>query len=127
MLIRVREGTYNPQGEIDHDDTLEPSGRELWSGTVDDLAAASLHAANVLADPGTWYKLEQFKDLLGSANVTEEGGVHSTVSTPQPGVNKPWVATIEVAERNAALMVCRSVLQHIEQLDRVGDVWIRVE
>lgn len=127
MLIRVREGTYNPQGEIDRDETLEPDGRELWSGTIDDLTAAALHAADVKADPGTWYTLEQFKELLGGANQSEEAGVYSTVNTPQPGVNKPWIATIEVAERTAALMVCHSVVKHIDQLKKVGHVWIRVE
>lgn len=127
MLIRVREGTYNPQGEIDREETLEPSGRELWSGTIDDLTAAALHAADVKADPGTWYELGQFKKLLDGATGAEEGGVFSAVSTPQPGVNKPWIATIEVDEQSAALMVCRSIVEHIEQLRTSSDVWIRVE
>ena len=127
MLIRVQEGTYNPNGQIDLDETLEPSGRELWSGTIDDLTAAALHAADVKADPGTWYKFAQFKALLDGANGTGDDGVFSAVSTPQPGVHKPWIATIEIAERSAALMVCRSIVEHVEQLRPSGDVWIRVE
>ena len=127
MLIRVQEGMYNPQGEIDREETLEPKGRELWSGPIEDLAAAALHAAEVKADPGTWYKLDEFKALLNGASAGEEGAVFSAVSAPQPGVYKPWVATIEVAEQSAALMVCRSIVEHIEQLKTSGDVWIRVE
>jgi len=34
---------------------------------------------------------------------------------------------IEVAESAAALMVCRSVIEHVEQLKKANNVWIRVE
>lgn len=127
MLIRVKEGPYNPSAGVDRPEALEPIGAELWMGEIDDLAAAALHAAGVGAEPGTWYKLGQFKSLMAQAQDTGEHDVFSAVSAPQPGVQKPWVATIEVAERSAALMVCRSVIEHVERLASSDDVWIRVE
>lgn len=127
MLIRVKEGPYNPLDGADHLEALEPAGRELWMAEIDDLTAAALHAAGIGAEPGTWYELEQFKTLLGNAHAPGENDVFSAVSAPQSGVYRPWVATIEVAERSAALMVCRSVVEHVERLASLNSVWIRVE
>ncbi|KRA56249.1 hypothetical protein ASD79_17985 [Caulobacter sp. Root655] len=127
MLIKVREGIFDPQGQPDGDGLLEPKGRELWAANVDDLSAAALHAAGVLVDPGEWYRLEDFKSLVGGAANANEYGVFSAVSAPQPGVGKPWIATIEIAEPKAALMVCGSVIDHIEQLQLDSSIWIRVE
>ena len=127
MLIRVKEGPYNPSGGVDRPEALEPVGGELWTGEIDDLTAAALHAAGVGAEPGTWYELEQFKALMADAEDAGEYDVFSAVSAPQPGVHRPWVATIEVAERSAALMVCRSVVEHVGRLASSNDVWIRVE
>lgn len=127
MLIRVREGPYNPSGIQDRPEALEPVGRELWAGDIDDLAAAALHAAGVRAEPGTWYELKRFKELVKDANEANSENVFSTVSAPQPGVQRPWVATIEVDESSAALMVCRSVVDHVERLRTLIDIWIRVE
>jgi len=127
MQIRVLEGMYDPHGGIDQDDALEPKGREIWSAEVEDLTAAALHAAGTLVDPGTWYKLEQFKELVNVADPAQNANVFSTVSTRQSGVGRPWIAVIEIAESAAALMVCRSVIEHVEQLKTVNGVWIRVE
>lgn len=127
MLIRVKEGPYNPSDGVDRPEALEPIGGELWTGEVDDLTAASLYAAGVGAEPGTWYELKQFKALMAEASAAGEHDVFSAVSAPQPGVQRPWVATIEVAERSAALMVCRSVVEHVERIASASDVWIRIE
>ena len=127
MLIRVREGPYDPSGILDRPEVLEPVGRELWAGDIDDLTAAAVNAAGVRAEPGTWYGLERFKALVKDADGANSEVVFSTVSAPQPGVQRPWVATIEVDERRAALMVCRSVVDHVERLKTSTDVWIRVE
>lgn len=127
MLIQVREGPYNPSGVLDRPEALEPVGRELWTGDIDDLTAAALNAAGVKAEPGTWYELGRFKVLMGDADNAVGEAVFSAVSMPQPGVQRPWIATIEVDERSAALMVCRSVVDHVERLPASGDIWIRVE
>ena len=127
MLIRVREGPYDPSSILDRPEALEPIGREVWAGDIDDLTAAALNAAGVKAEPGTWYELEQFKSLVKSADGVISEAVFSTVVAPQPGVQRPWVATIEVDERSAALMVCRSVVDHVDCLNTSTDVWIRVE
>lgn len=127
MLIRVLEGTYNPLGGIDQDDALEPTGREIWTARIEDLTAAALHAAGTRVSPGTWYGLEQFKELVNAADRADEASVFSTVSIRQSGVGRSWTAMIEVAESAAALMVCRSVIEHVEQLKKANDVWIRVE
>lgn len=125
MLIRVREGPFLPQGQAEM--ALEPAGNEIWAATVDDLSAAALHAAGVAVDPGEWYAMEEFKRLVYAAGGNAEAAVFSAVSTPQAGVGKPWIATIEVAEPKAALMVCTSVVDHIERLRANRAVWIRVE
>lgn len=127
MLIRVVDGTYNPDGTVDRDDTLEPRGREIWKAKVEDLTAAALHAAGTRVDPGTWYELKQFKELVDAANSTDDSKVFNTVSTTQSGVSRSWTAMIEVADSVAALMVCRSLIEHIEQRERASDIWIRIE
>ncbi len=127
MLIRVVDGTYNPHGRVDEDSALEPKGREIWRADVEDLTAAALHAAGTRVDPGTWYELKQFKELVNAADPADEASVFSTVSTRQSGVGRSWTAMIEVAVSAAALMVCRSVIEHVEQLKKANDVWIRVE
>lgn len=127
MLIRVKEGPYYPAGRDDRPESLEPVGSELWSGEIEDLTAAALRAAGIGAEPGTWYELQQFKALMAQARDADEPEVFSAVSAPQSGVQRSWVATIEVAERSAALMVCRSVVQHVERLTSTNNVWIRVE
>lgn len=127
MLIRVKEGPYDPRSSQDSPEALEPVGRELWAGEVDDLTVAALNAAGIKAEPGTWYKLEQFKALMIDGGDAVGEHVFSAVSAPQPGVQRPWVAIIEVDERSAAMMVCRSVVDHVERLKAPGDAWIRVE
>jgi hypothetical protein len=127
MLIRVLEGTYDPDGGIDRNDAVEPKGREIWTAGVEDLTAAALHAAGTQVDPGTWYGLEQFKRLVSAAKSADEANVFSTVSTRQSGVGRSWTAVIEVAQSTAVLMVCHSVIEHLDQLKKASDVWIRVE
>lgn len=127
MLIRVQEGRYNPGGDVDQPGALEPAGRELWSSMIEDLSAASLHAAEIKADPGTWYPFDEFKALLNDASQAPAAQVFSSVNAHQPSVHKPWIATIEVEEQNVALMVCRSVVDHVEQIRNDREVWIRVE
>jgi hypothetical protein len=126
MLIRVREGAFSPQlpsGET----SLEPKGSELWAANVDDLSAAALHAAGVTVEPGEWYSIEDFKRFVDTAAESAPAAVFSAVNAPQAGVGMPWVATIEVAEPKAALMVCTSVVDHVERLGSDRSVWIRVE
>lgn len=127
MLIRVLEGAYDSHGVTELDGAVEPKGREIWAAEVDDLTAAALHAAGTGIDPGTWYGLDQFKELVNAADPVDEASVFSTVSTKQSGVGRSWTALIEIAEATAALMVCRSVIEHVEQLNKTSNVWIRVE
>jgi hypothetical protein len=128
MLIKVRDGIYNPTGTLDRDDTLEPKGRELWSHVVEGVTVTALLDAKVAIEPGSWYSLDQFKLLIEAADPSTDGGIYSTVSTIQPGVGRAWVATMEVRELNAALMVCRSVINHVERLSIQGsEIWVRVE
>jgi hypothetical protein len=127
VLIRVRTGVYTPAGAVDREETLEPKGQELWFGEVRDLTVTALLDAKVAIEPGTWYPLEDFKALIGRAHPDGDGGIYSTVNTAQPGVGKAWIATIEVKEVSAALMVCRAVIDLVERLRGEAETWVRVE
>lgn len=127
MLIRVVEGVYDPKGTSDQDYSVEPKGREIWKSEIEDLTAASLHAAGMHVDPGTWYAFEQFEKLVDSANPEDEDRVFSTVSTIQSGVYQSWQAMIEVSETEAVFMVCKSLIEHIGQMRKHANIWIRIE
>lgn len=125
MLVRIRQGDFDPEALSTNGD-IEPKGRELWSGEVGDLTVTALHDAKIDVQPGEWYPFPTFKSRIESADVQEEG-VYSTVTTSHLGVGKPWTSTIEVSELNAALMVCRAVIEHIEDSGELTDVWVRIE
>jgi len=91
-----------------------------------DLTITALRDAKVAIEPGEWYAFADFAGLIGSAQAGDHG-VPSTVTTAHLGVGKPWQSVIEIDEAAAALMVCRAVIGHIEDLEATADAWVRVE
>jgi hypothetical protein len=122
MLIRVRRGAFDPLS----DDT-QPDGDELWSGGDEELSAAVLNAMDKRFELGTWYGPDEFAVLLAELAPPQEHEVLSAIAVDQPGVSGPWTAAIQIGEDSAALMVCRSVVDHIRQLRAPGKVWVRVD
>lgn len=123
MLLRVRSG---PFVQDSGSDAVGPVGNEHWFGEIADLTVTALNDANVLVESGEWYRFEEFARLVGDAQ-PDGHGVPSTVTTDHLGVGKKWQSVIEIDDMTAALMVCRSVISHIEALDVSGDLWARVE
>lgn len=123
MLLRVR---FGPFVEDNGSNEVGPSGDELWLGEVPDLTVTALHDANVTIESGEWYRFDQFAKLVGDAK-PEGRGVPSTVTTDHLGVSKKWQSVMEIDDMTAALMVCRSVISHVEGLDIGAELWARVE
>lgn len=122
MLLKVRRGAFNPTaGDV------EPAGDELWSGGDNNLSAAALATPDSDLEVGTWYKLEDFRALLENRPAPGEAAVRGAITVQQPGVAKPWEAVIEVEEASAALMICRSVIDLVDQLNGSTGLWVRVE
>lgn len=129
MHIRVKDGHFDPDN-ISGDEIAEPNGKEIWEGVVDTLTITSLRDASIQVEPGEWYPFATFKDLVDGARLDDrplDETVFSTVVTKQSGVAMPWEATIGIRDASAALMVCRSLVNHIEQLPTAGMRWVRVE
>jgi hypothetical protein len=128
MLVRVREGNYDPTDMSEG--APEPRGCELWTGHAEDITVMAFRDAGVEIEPGEWYDLQSFSALLEAAKpkiTREDQAVYSTVTTRHDGVAGGWSATIGVREFTAALMVCRSVVQHVRRLGGGDQVWLRVE
>lgn len=122
MRITVRKGHFEP------DTDLQPSGDEVWTGGDEQLPAAILATMSADFEPGTWYKLEQFADLIASlAPVSPEQEVVSAVVAKQAGVGGQWHATIEIGQSQAALMICRSVALHASRIKAGEETWVRVD
>lgn len=129
MLLMVREGPYDPE-VIVMDEPTGPRGREVWSGSVEGITVVALTGAGVEVQPGEWYTLARFAQLLDSARAEGIDGprtVYSAVTVQHAGVARPWEATIGIDELAAALMVCRSVVAHVRRLGRDDAFWVRVE
>ena len=129
MLVMVREGPYDP-ADIARDGLPEPKGPELWSGSVEDITVVALRAVGVEVEPGEWYELARFHDLIGAARADPTGSreaVYSTVTTRHAGVAKPWETRIGIEERAAALMVCKAVVEHVRRLAHPENIWVRIE
>jgi hypothetical protein len=123
MLLRVRSG---PFVEDNGSNEVGPSGDELWFGEVADLTVTALNDAGVTVESGEWYRFDEFAKRVGDAK-PEGRGVPSTITTDHLGVSKKWQSVIEIDDMAAALMVCRSVIRHIEGLEVSGELWARVE
>lgn len=122
MQIIVRGGAFDAERDI------EPNGPVLWSGGDDELPAAVLAAMTTHFQPGTWYEIEEFEKVVGGMALIEgELEVTGAVTAEQLGVTNRWTAAIEVGQSKAALMICRSVLNHAKRLQPDRSNWIRVD
>jgi hypothetical protein len=122
MLIKVRRGPFNPRSG-----DLQPNGEELWSGGDEELSAAVLNAMNEQLQVGSWYTLEDFAKLLAELQPPQEHEVPSAITVQQLGVSCAWSTAIQIGESRAALMICRSVVEHVRRLRAPGNVWVWVE
>lgn len=120
MLIRVHQGERV-------DDIAEP-GSEVWAAEIADLTSSALQAALVPVRPGEWYPFEEFKTLISDNQESSiEDDSYATVLTTHPGVDASWSAAIEVGTLSAALMVCKSTVEHVERMKLSGKVWVWIE
>lgn len=120
MLVKVRKGAIDaPEGSGDDD--------ELWSGGHEGLSAAALATAGTSLEVGTWYDVDDFERLLVQISGGASGEVRGAITVDQPGVDRSWSASIEVDETDAALMLCRSVVQHARLVGGNAGLWVRVE
>lgn len=132
MLLMVRRGPLGGgdgvQAAADGagDGPKRPLGSELWWGEIENITVSALLVAEAVVEPGEWYSFEDFRSAIDGATPEPEQAVMSAITTEHPGVSRPWRATLEVHETSAALMVCRAVIAHVEQLG-IHDVWVRVE
>lgn len=136
MLVRVRRGPLVGGGIEATGASLtasegpsEPSGVAVWSAEVENITVSALLAAGISIAPGDWIAFASFAEQVGTATIDPSQVVVSTVTTDQPGVVRPWQSVIEIEVADAALMVCRAVIEHIGDLEEaVGDdLWVRVE
>ena len=131
MLLMVRQGPMGGGDGVqpafqESDGPKRPLGRELWWGEVENITVSALIVAKAVIEPGEWYSFENFRNAIDGATPEPDQAVMSAITTEQSGVSRPWQATLEVHETSAALMVCRAVIAHVEQLG-THDVWVRVE
>jgi len=122
MRISIRHGVFNP------DKDLQPIGEELWQGGDDELPAAVLAAMSRSFQPGTWYEIERFREIVaGMQPVEGDEDVRSAVVAEQLGVVNRWPAAIEIGQSQAALMICQSVLKHAQRFTTKPPIWVRVD
>jgi hypothetical protein len=122
MRIIIRSGRF----DVERD--LQPSGVKLWEGGDDELPAAAITSMSQGFEPGTWYGIDEFRRLLASMEPAEgDNEVTSSVVAEQFGVAAPWSAAIEIGQSRAALMICRSVLQHAERFSSNDTLWVRID
>ena len=122
MQIVIKMGRYD--AEMD----AAPDGPVLWEGGDDELPAAALAMISCDFAPGDWQPLSQFAGVIAGMNPAEaEQEVSSAVTASQAGVAAPWLASIAVGQTRAALMLCRSVVEHATTRSDWAGAWVRVD
>jgi hypothetical protein len=122
MLIRIQRGRFEPHGG-----DVEPNGDKLWSCDEPEWSAAVLTALNPDLELGTWYRLQDFAELVREIRLPQEHEVMSAITIDQPGVERPWSTAIQIGEGSAAVMICESTIRYAERFTGGIPVWVRVE
>jgi hypothetical protein len=127
MLMRV----------VQKPSTAPTSGDEeeiAWSSSYGDeqLDDAEGLSGSVLSsvvpdfEVGTWYALADFNEKL-SAAATSEASSWTILEIISKDIVGAGTVEMPVQQGAAALMICRAVVDHLYQMDRHSDIWIRVE
>ena len=122
MQIVIKTGRYIA------DTDSAPDGTVLWEGGDDELPAAALAMISKDFAPGDWQPLSQFASLVSSMKPAEaDQEVSSAVTARQAGVTAPWRVSIAVGQTRAALMLCRSLVEHAAKRSDWNGAWVRVD
>ena len=114
----------------------DPAGdwEELWYGGVgapDDEEASGVTTAAILsfvpeAQPGVWYKLDDFAALLAPVDWTKEADSWTSLNLAEHAVAASPMFTTDIQLSEAVASVCLNALDLLKSLDK-KHLWVRIE
>src|SRR4051812_21206078 len=127
MLIRVVESGAQPPSS-------ENPGTELWLGgygdpTIEEGSAFPASILTVVLDNfeiGSWYAVEEFRNILASAK-TEEFPSWTVLNVLEKDIVGRGHFDMQVSQAYAALTICDAVLTHVARRKTIAGIWLRIE
>ena len=125
--MRVVEKPSSPPTSDDEGDSIwSTSYSDTGTEEIEGLSGSILSAILPDFEIGSWYSLESFKEKLNAA-VTGEATSWTTMDVMSKAITGPGYIEMQVQQDLAALMICRAVVDHLNQIDRDSAIWIRIE
>ena len=128
MRVRLRLTQDNVEPVADED------GADLWEGGYGDgfdadprsLPASSLSECLPELEIGTWHRVDDVAKALDRAEAPRPD-VWTAVEIPVPAMQGGEPVPMQVNMAGAAVMMLRGVVELARQLERPGNVWVRLE
>lgn len=124
MLMRVvQKPSSAPTSDAEEEIVWSSTYGEEQLDDADGLSGSILSSVLPGFEVGTWYALEEFNQKLGAV-ATDEASSWTILGVILIGTG---IVEMPVQQGSAALMICKGVVEHLYQMDRYSDIWIRVE
>jgi hypothetical protein len=114
--------------------TSDDEGETIWSASYSETRAEDSEGlsgsilSSILPDfeVGTWYSFDSFKEKLDTAAIGDQTS-WTMLDIMSKDIIGPGHVEMRVQQELAALMICRSVMAHLELTGRRSAIWIRIE
>jgi hypothetical protein len=127
MLMRVvQKPSSAPTSDAEEEIVWSSTYGEEQPDDADGLSGSILSSVLPDFEVGTWYALEEFNEKLGAVAI-DEASSWTILDVISKDIIGTGIVEMPVQQGSAALMICKGVVEHLYQMDRYSDIWIRVE